>query len=338
MALIQNRLFHATNFFDTFQTSFTEFHGSHVFLKYGSSIVFRNRSFCTPAYAFSTHTFSNRIPYGILSTPTPISRYNSRRNLCRASWIDRWNKSAKENRPKPPRAVSDYPSTDDEEVSISSSNLSRSYRDSSRIDDDGRGGSTMERIVRKLKKFGYMDEEKGQEKAIEKESVEDIFYVEEGILPNVRGGFSKESPMGVENMFGSNGEEARFPWEKQKEKEDSDGDSARRRSRTSLAELTLPESELRRLINLTFQKKHKMKIGGGGVTQAIVDVIHEKWKSSEIVRLKIEGPPALNMKRMHEILEVCFLFSLLICLCSCSFWHLNNRYLIPKKRANEVII
>lgn len=303
MALIQNRLFHATNFFDTFQTSFTEFHGSHVFLKYGSSIVFRNRSFCTPAYAFSTHTFSNRIPYGILSTPTPISRYNSRRNLCRASWIDRWNKSAKENRPKPPRAVSDYPSTDDEEVSISSSNLSRSYRDSSRIDDDGRGGSTMERIVRKLKKFGYMDEEKGQEKAIEKGSVEDIFYVEEGILPNVRGGFSKESPMGVENMFGSNGEEARFPWEKQKEKEDSDGDSARRRSRTSLAELTLPESELRRLINLTFQKKHKMKIGGGGVTQAIVDVIHEKWKSSEIVRLKIEGPPALNMKRMHEILE-----------------------------------
>ncbi|KAH0993913.1 hypothetical protein GBA52_005396 [Prunus armeniaca] len=32
-------------------------------------------------------------------------------------------------------------------------------------------------------------------------------------------------------------------------------------------------------------------------------MIHERWKTSEIVRLKIEGPPALNMKRMHEILE-----------------------------------
>ena len=73
-----------------------------------------------------------------------------------------------------------------------------------------------------------------------------------------------------------------------------------------MAELTLPESELRRLRNLTFQKKHKTRIGGAGVTRTVVDMIHERWKESEIVRLKIEGPPALNMKRMHEILEVCF--------------------------------
>ncbi|CAK9318700.1 unnamed protein product [Citrullus colocynthis] len=303
MALLHSRLCHATNFFDTFQTSFSEFHGSQVLLKYGSSMVFRNHSFCSPFYAFTTDTFSNRISYGSLSSRKPISRYSFGRNVSRASWIDRWNETAKQNRPKPPRAVLDYPSSDDNEVSISSS--SRSYRDGNRIDDDGREGSTMEKIVRKLKKFGYMDDEnkeKGQERAIEKGSVEDIFYVEEGMLPNTRGGFSEESPLGDENMFGSNGE-VRFPWEKPKEREDGDGDSTRRRGRTSLAELTLPEPELRRLRNLTFQKKHKMKIGGGGVTQAVVDVIHEKWKSSEIVRLKIEGPPALNMKRMHEILE-----------------------------------
>ncbi|XP_022147344.1 CRM-domain containing factor CFM3A, chloroplastic/mitochondrial-like isoform X2 [Momordica charantia] len=297
MVLTHGRLCHATNFFDSFHTSFSEFNGSRVLLKYGSSIVFRKRSFCAPHDAFTIDTFSSR------STRKPISGYNLRRNLCRASWIDRWNETTKQSRPKPPRAVLDYPSSDNEEVS--SSNLSRSYRGSNRIEDDGRGGSTMEKIVRKLKKFGYIDEEnkeKGPESAIEKGSVEDIFYVEEGMLPNTRGGFSKELPLGVENVFGSNGEEVRFPWEKPK-KEDEDGVSARIRSRTSLAELTLPESELRRLRNLTFQKKHKMKIGGGGVTQAVVDVIHEKWKASEIVRLKIEGPPALNMKRMHEILE-----------------------------------
>lgn len=332
MALLNSRLLHATNFFDSFQTSFSEFHGPHVLLRYGSSTVFRKRSFCAPFYAFTTDAFSDRIPYGSSSTRTPISRYNLRRNLCRASWIDRWNETTKHNRPKPPRAVLDYPSSDDEEVPISSSNLSKSYRGNSRIDDDGRGGSTMEKIVRKLKKFGYIDDEnkeKGQERAIEKGSVEDIFYVEEGMLPNTRGGFSKDSPLGVESMFGSNGE-VRFPWEKPKEKEDAGGASARRRSRTSLAELTLPESELRRLRNLTFQKKHKMKIGGGGVTQAVVDVIHEKWKSSEIVRLKIEGPPALNMKRMHEILEVCFLCIWLICLCSWNIIIFSRRKLTIK--------
>ncbi|KAA0049302.1 hypothetical protein IC582_012634 [Cucumis melo] len=302
MALLHSRLCHATNFFDTFQT---EFHGSHILLKYGSSVVFRNRSFCSPFYDLTTGTFSNRISYRSLSSRTPIYRYNLRRNLSRVSWIDRWNETAKQNRPKPPRAVLDYPSSDENEVSISRTGFSKSYRASSRIDDDGSGGSTMEKIVRKLKKFGYIDDEnkeKGEERAIEKGSVEDILYIEEGMLPNTRGGFSKESPMGDEDMFGSNGE-VRFPWEKPKEKEDTDGDSTRRRGRASLAELTLPEPELRRLRNLTFQKKHKMKIGGGGVTQAVVGVIHEKWKSSEIVRLKIEGPPALNMKRMHEILE-----------------------------------
>ena len=47
---------------------------------------------------------------------------------------------------------------------------------------------------------------------------------------------------------------------------------------------------------MTFQKKHKTRIGGASVTQAVVDMIHERWMESEIVRLKIEGPPQLNMK------------------------------------------
>ncbi|KAI3850905.1 hypothetical protein MKW92_046097, partial [Papaver armeniacum] len=84
---------------------------------------------------------------------------------------------------------------------------------------------------------------------------------------------------------------------------EAEGNSVRSKSRTSLAELTLPESELRRLRNLAVKTKSKTKVGGAGVTQAVVEKIHEKWKSSEIVRLKCEGPPALNMKRLHEILE-----------------------------------
>lgn len=220
-------------------------------------------------------------------TNAPISQFDSGgASSSGSNWIDKWNEPQQKIHPKEPRPVMDY---------HNSGTVSRS---------DG-GGSTMDKIVEKLKKFGYMDDAKEtqrdvQERVIEKGSVEDIFYMEEGILPNPQGGFSLDSPLGVGNMGGGTGE-VWFPWEKPKVE---DG-SVRIKSKTSLAELTLPESELRRLRNLTMRTKNRTKVGGGGVTQAVVEKIHEKWKTSEIVRLKCEGAAALNMKRIHEILEVC---------------------------------
>lgn len=151
----------------------------------------------------------------------------------------------------------------------------------------------MERIVEKLKKFGYIDESEGRkERALpEKGSVEDIFYAEDGVLPDSRGGLTMDL-----------NEEARFPWEKPR-LELRDAGERRKRSKTTVAELTLPEGELRRLRHMAIRMKSKTRIKGGGVTKEIVDVIHEKWRTEEVVRLKCEGPSALNMKRMHEILE-----------------------------------
>ncbi|CAJ1976483.1 unnamed protein product [Sphenostylis stenocarpa] len=216
-------------------------------------------------------------------------------------WLKRWNHPANQHhRPKPPRAVLDYQGSGNGHASKSGSVSS---------DEEGGGnsrGSTMDRIVEKLKKIGYAgDGIENKEKVIEKGSVEDIFYVEEGMLPNARGGFSAESPLGF-GIFGRDDGEARFPWEKSVAEELEDRKSMRR-SKPSLAQLTLPESELKRLLRLTFEKKHKTRIGRSGVTQAVVDKIHERWKTAEIVRLKFEGEAALNMKRMHEILEVCCL-------------------------------
>lgn len=153
----------------------------------------------------------------------------------------------------------------------------------------------MAKIVEKLRKFGYIDDsEEVKERPLpEKGSVEDIFYAEDGILPDSRGGLSWDV-----------NEKARFPWEKPREEEEKQASARKTRSKTSLAELTLPEGELRRLRHLAIRTKSKTKIGGAGVTKEIVDLIHEKWKTEEVVRLKCEGPPALNMKRMHEILEV----------------------------------
>ncbi|KAL9389973.1 hypothetical protein Peur_018578 [Populus x canadensis] len=276
MALVPSRQL----YIDSFQSSFSKFHGTPLqFFRYSSSFPLRSHS----GYACSiTDKNPPRKP-----TSFPTDKSKTLNLSTGSSWFFNWNKPNKQNLPRPPQAVFDYRSNN--------SNSSGS-------------GSTMEKIVEKLKKHGYMDgdvnenKERMQERVIEKGSVEDIFYVEEGMLPNARGGFSKESPLGVEDVFRSDGE-VRFPWEKPKKEEDEGKWTARSKSRTSLAELTLPESELRRLRNLTYGTKSKTRVGGRGVTQEVVDAIHDKWKTSEIARVKVEGAPALNMKRMHEILE-----------------------------------
>lgn len=211
----------------------------------------------------------------------------------RSSWLDSWNVNVNHSGGRRPQAVANYRNRGD----VSSSDAEEGTSTSS-------GGSTMERIVEKLKKFGYMDdvsEESDNKNVIEKGSVEDIFYVEEGLLPNTRGGFSREFPFGDGNVAGVGNGEMRFPWER------NDPDEARRsldsRKNRSLAELTLPQSELSRLRNLALRIKNRMRVTRAGVTQQVLEAIREKWKTSEVVRLKVEGPLALNMRRAHEILE-----------------------------------
>ncbi|XP_074269396.1 CRM-domain containing factor CFM3, chloroplastic/mitochondrial [Silene latifolia] len=94
----------------------------------------------------------------------------------------------------------------------------------------------------------------------------------------------------------------RLPWSS--ERDDKEVDEARRKkSKTELAEKTIPEHELNRLRNVALRMKERIKVGDAGVTQAVVDEIHEKWKIDEVVKLKFEGAPAFSMKRSHEILE-----------------------------------
>ncbi|RDX74907.1 CRM-domain containing factor CFM3A, chloroplastic/mitochondrial, partial [Mucuna pruriens] len=272
MALVPTRHLHP--FFDSFHTS-PNFH----------SLFFRHSLTPSPNSAF------------FAPKPPIIFRRNPAKSFSTQNWLNQWNHPTNNRaRPKPPRAVLDYQGS-------GNGHMSKSGFSSSDEEGDGNsGGSTMDRIVEKLKKFGYVDEgiekQRTKERVIEKGSVEDIFYVEEGMLPNARGGFSPESSLG----FGGDGE-VRFPWEKPVVEELEERKSVRKNSKTSLAELTLPESELKRLLKLTFEKKHKTRVGRSGVTQAVVDKIHDRWKTAEIVRLKFEGEAALNMKRMHEILE-----------------------------------
>jgi hypothetical protein len=92
-----------------------------------------------------------------------------------------------------------------------------------------------------------------------------------------------------------------LPWERE---DVSDGGMRRKHTNAELAERTIPEPELRRLRDVALRMKERMRVGPGGVTQTIVETIHSKWKVDEVVKMRFEGPPSLNMKRTHELLEV----------------------------------
>ncbi|CAD6219596.1 unnamed protein product [Miscanthus lutarioriparius] len=95
-----------------------------------------------------------------------------------------------------------------------------------------------------------------------------------------------------------------LPWEREEEDDEAfSGGRAGRRSNTELAERTIPEPELRRLRDTALRMKERIKVGPGGVTQDVVESIHRKWKVDEVVKMRFEGPPSLNMKRTHDILE-----------------------------------
>lgn len=85
------------------------------------------------------------------------------------------------------------------------------------------------------------------------------------------------------------------------------GGASTERTNTRSAEATIPEAELRRLRGVSLKMKERMKVGAAGVTQSVVDDINDKWKVSEVVKIRFEGPPAMNMKRTHLLLEVSIL-------------------------------
>ncbi|XP_076950977.1 CRM-domain containing factor CFM2, chloroplastic-like [Bidens hawaiensis] len=71
----------------------------------------------------------------------------------------------------------------------------------------------------------------------------------------------------------------------------------------TMAELKLPPPELRRLRTLGIAIKTRLKIGKAGITEGIVNGIHERWRRTELVKVVCEDLCRLNMKRTHDLLE-----------------------------------
>lgn len=96
----------------------------------------------------------------------------------------------------------------------------------------------------------------------------------------------------------------KLPWKRELDVKDLEGEDGFKKSNTMLAEKLIPEPELKRLRNVALRMVERIQVKAAGITQALVDSIHEKWKIDEVVKLKFEGSFAMNMKRTHEFLEV----------------------------------
>ena len=101
-------------------------------------------------------------------------------------------------------------------------------------------------------------------------------------------------------------ENARFPWEKDEEggEEEETVGRVKKVKPPSMAELTVPEPELKRLRTLGLQVQGRLKIGRLGVTPGIVEAIHDRWRTCEIAKVKCDAPLSMNMRKAHEDLEV----------------------------------
>lgn len=193
----------------------------------------------------------------------------------------------------------------------------------------GRGGladsetlpqSAIQRIAEKLRNLGYVEESSSN--ASDETSISgtkspgEIFVPLPERLPKYRVGHTLDPSWSTpENPVPEPGagksiqrfhemrrrvkeEEERLERERARERREG-----RRESAPSLAELTLPAEELRRLRSIGIALRKKLKVGKAGITEGIVNGIHERWRRSEVVKITCEDICRLNMKRTHELLE-----------------------------------
>lgn len=166
--------------------------------------------------------------------------------------------------------------------------------------DGDSGRSAIERIVLRLRNLGLGSDDEEEEELDEMAPTGD-----EKLGDLLRRDWIRPDSMLVEDE-----NDTLLPWERgggvmdEKEEECSESGLKKRIVKApTLAELTIEDAELRRLRRLGMTLRERINVPKAGVTQVILEKIHEKWRKSELVRLKFHESLANDMKTAHEIVE-----------------------------------
>ena len=171
--------------------------------------------------------------------------------------------------------------------------------------------SAIQRIAEKLRALGFAEETQTEESNAQLAEVGKIFIPNSRQIPNYRVGHTLDpSWSGPQNPVpdpGTGNAAVRlheFRGVVKRERSEVKEQQKEKGEAPTLAELTLPRSEIRRLTTIGIRMKGKMMLGKAGVTEGVVNGIHERWRSSEVVKIVCEDICRLNMKRTHDLLEV----------------------------------
>lgn len=173
--------------------------------------------------------------------------------------------------------------------------------------------SAIQRIAEKLRSLGFT-EDAGSESPPELRDrrAGEIFVPLPTRLPKNRVGHTIDAswstpenpvPEPGSGSFMTRYNELRSELKEQRQKQ-KQGKEKREEKAPTLAELKLSGKELRRLQTLGISVKKKLKIGKAGITEGIVNSIHERWRRAEVVKIACEDLCRVNMKRTHDLLEV----------------------------------
>lgn len=177
--------------------------------------------------------------------------------------------------------------------------------------------TAIDRIVLRLRNLGLGsdDDEEEEDDNIE-HSPEFVLTGDEKLGDLLRRDWVRPDRMLIHD---DDDEDTILPWEKEQQQREGIEDEKREtqvvKKRTmkapTLAELTLEDSELRRLRTLGTTLRERISIPKAGITATVLDQIHDQWRKSELVRLKFHEVLARDMKTAHQIVQVTCLLALL---------------------------
>ncbi|XAR51288.1 hypothetical protein NMG60_11005882 [Bertholletia excelsa] len=212
-------------------------------------------------------------------TPKPSNSHKPRPSS--SSWINKWPS------PNPPIEAN---------LKRAEDGIESRYFDGK----SGAGTSAIERIVLRLRNLGLGsdDEDKEEEGS---ENLGMPVSEEERLGDLLRRDWVRPDKILAENEE----EESVLPWERVEERRviREEGKKKRAVKAPTLAELTIEDEELRRLRRLGMTIRERINVPKAGVTGAVLEMIHEQWRKSELVRLKFHESLAHDMKTAHEIVE-----------------------------------
>lgn len=171
------------------------------------------------------------------------------------------------------------------------------------------GGSTrttaIDRIVLRLRNLGLGSDDE-EEEEVENEyaaTSEMALKGDEKLGDLLRRDWVRPDRMLVEDE-----EETVLPWEREQEGNLEEGREIggvkkRTMKAPTLAELTLEDTELRRLRTVGTAIRERISVPKAGITGPVLEKIHDQWRKSELVRLKFHEVLARDMKTAHEIVQ-----------------------------------